>query len=128
VTRYSPDDPAFNRVVRDLIEVMYVEEKLVFITTDNQVAEVIYASEFGTDEPMRIRTRLERAERLKGIVHVSALHVGQRNTTPKISVVEYLPNKKTYHIRFVPQSMTWEPAEYEDADQNYKELWREENT
>jgi hypothetical protein len=129
MTRSSPPDATVNKVVRELIDTgLRADEKLAFITTNNQVAAVLYASEFDNSTPSQIRAQLEKEGRLKGIVYVSALHIGQRPHAPRASVVEYLPDRQRYHYRFAPSHGIWVPAEYEDADQSYEEFWREEST
>jgi hypothetical protein len=129
MTRRAPEDPAFNRMVREQIESgLNADEKLLFITPDNQIAEAIYPTEFGSGEPARVRDRLEQAGRLKAVVHVSATHIGNKVHAPRISLVEYLPEDRIYQFRYAPSWGAWEQPELEEITQSYKELWREENS
>jgi hypothetical protein len=124
--RRAPDDAAFNRVVRDEIESgLNQNEKLLFITQDNQVAEAIYPTEFGDGWPAQVRKRLEKAGRLKAVVHVSAAYIGGKNHAPRISLVEYLPDGRLYQYRYAPSWGTWEQPELEDITQSYQSLWEE---
>jgi hypothetical protein len=124
MTRKAPNDPVFNRLVREEIESgLNVDEKLVFVTNDNEIAEVIYPSEFGNGVPAQVRNRLQQAGRLKAVVHVSAAHIGSKVHAPRISLVEYLPDDRYYQFRYAPSWGAWEEPELEQLNQSYSELW-----
>lgn len=105
---YTPNDPAFMRVVDTLIYGSWSDERVVFIDTENAIREVVYASEFSNGELQRIRKRLEDKKVLKGIVHVSATVLGSRSGAgPRYSSVEYLPGNGRYVRSHVVQAAHW---------------------
>jgi hypothetical protein len=124
--RHSPDDAAFNRVLREEVEQTNHNERVIFIDTDNNVREAVYPSEFTTGVLQAVRQRLEDSGQLKAVIHISA-HVlgGPGGRGPRTSVVEYLPTQEWYTTRFQIPLMTWtqEPPEVLEAT---KQLFREE--
>jgi hypothetical protein len=81
------------------IEGSYPNERLLFFGMDDQVREVVYASEFESGEAHRIRARLEEAGTLKAIVHISATALGGKSGSgPRYSTIEYLPDR-SYYVR-----------------------------
>ena len=108
MTKRSPDDPAFNKVVRAEIEGTRADERVVFIDMQNEVREAVYPSEFSSGELLRIRTRLDGLGELKAVVHISATVLGDRDGHgPRTSLVEYLPTGQNYAAHLERPRMTW---------------------
>ena len=111
MTRRSPDDPAFNRTVRQEISGT-VGERVIFIDKNNQVLEAVYPVQFHTGEIERLRRQFEDQGVLKGIAHIAAEHLGE--TGPRVTTVEYLPDGSWYGINYIPTQMHW-GGDFQDA-------------
>ncbi len=118
MTRYTPNDPSFNRAVDAQIEGNYPDERVVFMDTDDKVREVVYASEFGNGVLAAVRQRLEERGVLKAVVHISATVLGSRSGSgPRYSTIEYLPDG-SYYVRahrVVPSTWVSKPEIIEAA-------------
>lgn len=104
--RTAPNDRAFVRACDAQIEGNSMHERVIFIDNDDEVREVVYASEFRVLS--QVRERLEKSGVLKGVVHVAATVLGARDGHgPRYSTVEYLPDHTRYVRQHVIRPALW---------------------
>jgi hypothetical protein len=129
MTRKSPKDPAFNRMLHHEIEGTRDEERIIFVDTDNRIREAIYPREFESGVLQVARQRLEGLGVLKAIVHVSAEVIGSpTGHGMRTTIIEYLPDEKEYTVIYQPNRFSWaNPDELDDGYQKaltkYKHLF-----
>ena len=115
--RRAPDDPAFNKAVRQEVDGSKPSEKVLFIDTENRIREAVYPSEFHTGHLQKTRKRLESTGDLKAVVHLSATVFGAPDGPgPRTSVVEYLPTGEYCAFTTEPAMFRWVSLRADTAD------------
>jgi hypothetical protein len=108
VTRHSPKDPAFNKIIREEVEGNLLQERIIFIDHDNHVREAVYPPEFHTGELQVVRQRMENQGVLKAVVHLAAnVPGGPKTSNPRTTLVQYLPDGQFYYREWRPPQSGW---------------------
>lgn len=98
MTRRAPQDSGLNRLIQTEIRGPNPTERMLFVDTDDQLREVVYANEFDNGILGLIRTRLVESGVLKAVLHLCAKTVSPGTHGSFVSVLEYLPNGRRYAI------------------------------
>lgn len=125
-------DYALKTMIRDQIEGLSPDERVIFVDTDNEIREAVYPREFTSGVLAQVRERLDSQGVLKVVLHVSAWASGSPDGHGyRVSVVEYLPDHSYHGIwRHVEPSfwMDDDNENFRTALRRTKQLFGEQET